>query len=167
MSNKNQLIKLISSRSHRSINDPNYESDMLSMLAQFLLYARTRETFTLKHRIQRNQKRKTILNYDVEVTPIELMKDFLSKKELIENYSIPNNLLILRKFYLQSTKSISFSTFYSSFKGLNDLKFQNRFPNINFASISEILSSIEETITESEIISNYQTILDFYDLYRK
>jgi hypothetical protein len=167
MTSKENLQKMLETRSHRSKNDPDYESDILTMLVEFFMYARTHAKFILKHRIHRNPKRKKFLNYEVEKTPIELMEDFISKKVSLEAYSIPENLMIIRKFYNSSSQLITFSTFYNAFKRLGDTLFTNKFPNITFESIAEILNSIHSKVTDIDIHSNHKTILDFYNLYRK
>ena len=148
---------------HSNKNDPFYQYDRKNALEQLFKYAYTKRDIELRHRSNRNTKRKTNQNKVVnQVTIIELMRDFVLKKDLSEAYNVPQDLKFFRKFYKSYTGSIRFSTLYTSFRDLKSKEFMKKFPNITFNNLSSSLSKqLGIVITAQMLNDDYETIKDF------
>jgi len=148
---------------HRSKNDPLYESDLFMAMEHLFIYVYTKRAMKLKHRSNRSTHRKTNLNLDIkDTTIIELMRDFLLKKDLAETYSVPQDLKFFRKFHKSYTGSITFSTLYTSFHNLKTKKFIQKFPSVTFNNLSLSLQKrLGIVVTENILNDDYDTIKDF------
>ena len=157
------------SKKYQSINTPDYEDNLLHALVLLFIHVRTQRSIELKHRSNRNQERQTNRNIVIESTSIvKLMDEFLSKKDLYETYTIPQELLFLRKFFKSYEGPITFSTLYNKFYALDSSKFQKQFPKITFSNLARDISSLSEvTVSEQTVIENYDTIIQFINTFRK
>lgn len=154
-------------RKNRSKSDSTYENDLFNIIKQLLEYAYTKRNFKLNHRSNRNSKRNTNLNIEVHDTSIiDLMKEFLLKKDLFETYNVPQDLKFYRKFYNSYTGTIKFSTLYTSFRDLTTKTFQTKFPNINFESLFLVLQGSIGLPLSTEILKkDYEIIQEFISKY--
>ena len=157
------------SRKHQSINSPDYQDNLMSALVLLFTHVRQPRTIELKHRSNRNQKRKTNKNLVLEdVSIIKLMEEFLSKKDLYETYTIPQELLFLRKFFKSYAGPITFSTLYNKFHALNSSKFHKQFPEITFSNLAKHISTLTgELVSETTIVQTYITLIQFKNTFRK
>lgn len=152
---------------HSSKNDPFYQLDRFNAIEQLFKYTYTKRDIELRHRSNRNTKRKTNQNKVVnQVTIIELMREFVLKKDLSEAYNVPQDLKFFRKFYKSYTGSITFSTLYTSFRDMKLKEFMKKFPNITFNNLSLSLSKqLGTDITEQMLNDDYETIKDFLSTF--
>lgn len=150
-------------RKNRSKNDSTYENDLFTIIEQLLKYAYTKRNFKLNHRSNRNSKRNTNLNKEVyDISIIDLMKEFLLKKDLYETHCVPQDLNFFRKFHKSYAGSITFSTLYTSFRDLKTKKFIKKFPSITLSNLSLSLSKqLGFVITDQMLNNDYETIKDF------
>jgi len=157
------------SKKHQSINTPDYEDNLLHALVLLFIHVRTQRSIELKHRSNRNQKRETNKNLVLEdVSIIKLMEEFLSKKDLYETYTIPQELLFLRKFFKSYAGPITFSTLYNKFYALDSTKFKKQFPKITFSNLAKDISTLTgELVSEATIVQTYITLIQFKNTFRK
>lgn len=157
------------SKKYQSINTPDYEDNLLHALVLLFIHVRTQRSIELKHRSNRNQKRKTNKNLVLEdVSIIKLMEEFLSKKDLYETYTIPQELLFLRKFFKSYEGPITFSTLYNKFYALDSTKFKKQFPKITFSNLAKDISTLTgELVSEATIVQTYITLIQFKNTFRK
>ena len=152
---------------HSSKNDPFYQLDRFNALEQLFKYAYTKRDIELRHQSNRNTKRKTNQNKVVnQITIIELMREFILKKDLSETYNVPQDLKFFRKFHKSYAGSITFSTLYTSFRDLKSKEFMKKFPNITFNNLSLSLSKqLGIVITEQMLNDDYETIKYFLSTF--
>lgn len=154
-------------RKNQSKNSPSYESNLLLAIVHLFNHVYVRRDIELRHRSNRDTKRKTNQNKVInQTTIIELMREFILKKDLSETYNVPQDLKFFRKFYKSYTGSISFSTLYSSFRDLKSEEFMKKFPGITLSDLSLSLSKqLGTDITEQMLNDDYETIKDFVSTF--
>lgn len=152
---------------HSSKNDAFYQIDRFDALEQLFKYAYTKRDIELRHRSNRNTKRKTNQNKVVnQVTIIELMREFVLKKDLSEAYNVPQDLKFFRKFHKSYAGSVTFSTLYTSFRDLKSKEFMKKFPAITLNNLSLSLSKqLGIVITAQMLNDDYETIKDFLSTF--
>lgn len=163
-------------RHNRSKNDAAYDQDILECLEHLYIYMHARRTITLKHRTNRDAHRTSNLNMTEETSIIELMEDFISKKVSMESFSIPQDLLFLRKFHRDCTEcKITFTTLHTSIKEFDTKKYREQHPGVTYDAIAQGINKRisgsssdagSSTTTPDTIKSDRNTILEFLKAYR-
>ncbi len=172
MENRGIVIKSAprQSRKNRTTSDPAYLNDLLTCTCKLFIYAHVKRDFNLNHKTNRSNRRTTNKNSSIkDISIIDLMNEYLTKKDFRDAYSFSKDLLFIREFYRIecSGTNVAFSSFYNAFTSLDDPEFIKRYTNLTFANIANKINRLTgSTYTDVSIESDYHTILNFNTLYR-
>jgi hypothetical protein len=172
MNNRGIVIKssVHQSENYRTVSDPAYLSDLLECVWKLFVYAREKRDFMLKHKTNRSSSRATNQNIDIQdVSIIDLMNEFIAKKDFRNTYSFPQNLLFIKKFFRTQCSSydIAFSSFSKAFNSLHETELDKRYKNITFEQIATEMNKLnDKSITAEMVESDYTIIKSFFKLYR-
>lgn len=172
MNDRGIVIKSIprQSEKYRTVSDPTYIDDLYACICKLFICAREKRNIKLKHRTNRSSSRTTNQNKDIQgITIIDLMNEFLAKKDFRDTYSFPKQSLFMKEFFRSqcSNYNVSYDSFYYDFKRINDAEFIKRYKKLTFSQIALGINSLTGGKETAETVeSDYRTINLFYQLYR-